>query len=339
VSGNAGIFFTVGITSGPGGGTPSGDGGAGGALSAIQLTSTAGITLPIFLGSGGGGSSAAGGSGGDSGSMTNVSVAVPGLGTVGFFPGPAGSGPDAGGDAGAISNINFNAPGCLVTVGSGVTAGSSMTLGGKGGNISGVTGTARELTIEASGGGNITAPIGGTGGQGGSVSNVNVTVIDFARYIAAGNGGGSIFGATGGAGGSISNVVVKGTIGDFSASFGFPSQGGLIAGQGGAGLAVGQNGSITNVTADRIATVIAGRPAANAITAANAVFSIAGLVTNVLGADLDRDSIFDFTEGAPSNPGYQITPGENDTALDGLVLVRATGLTSLPTTPLLLITV
>jgi hypothetical protein len=89
------------------------------------------------------------------------------------------------------------------------------------------------------------------------------------------------------------------------------------------------------VTADRIATIIAGRPAPNAITAANAVFSITGLKAGVLGADVDRDSVFDFTNAGAA--GFNL--GDGDTALDGLVLVRAAGLTTLPAPPLKLITV
>jgi hypothetical protein len=161
---------------------------------------------------------------------------------------------------------------------------------------------------------------------------VNITAVGkFVRWILAGNGG-----ALGGNGGSISNVHVAGDIGDFSSSFnqvkpGFDTgMGGLIAGQAGTG-GTAINGSISFVTATRIAAILAGRPAANNITSANAVRSLTLINAQIIGADVNHNEIFDFTDAGPS--GFNL--GDGDTAIDGFVLVKhASNLAALPVAPL-----
>jgi len=122
--------------------------------------------------------------------------------------------------------------------------------------------------------------------------------------------------------------------------------GGLIAGQGGAVnnvIDASKNGSIRNISAQKIATIIAGRPAANAITVDNAVFALSGITSIstsplVVGADVNGNGQFDFTNVGAS--GFQ-PPGtpDGDIAIDGLVIVRTAGYGGLPVTPLNLIEV
>jgi hypothetical protein len=51
----------------------------------------------------------------------------------------------------------------------------------------------------------------------------------------------------------------------------------------------------------------------------------------VIGADVDHDEVFDFTDAGPA--GFNL--GDGDTAIDGLVLVKhASDLAGLPVSPL-----
>jgi hypothetical protein len=118
--------------------------------------------------------------------------------------------------------------------------------------------------------------------------------------------------------------------------------GGLVAGKAGTGAGGAVNGSIANVSATRIATILAGRPDADAIDYANAVTSITNVHANVIGADVKHNGVFDFIEGG-ATAGYQPDDAHNatdgDTAIDGFVLVKAAGTPVFNVTPLKLITV
>ena len=96
-------------------------------------------------------------------------------------------------------------------------------------------------------------------------------------------------------------------------------QGALVAGKGGTGLTAGKAGSISGVTADRIATIIAGKTAANALTSANAVTAISGIITSAIGADFDHDGVFDFTNtvGTVAFELGDAFAGTSDTVIDG----------------------
>jgi hypothetical protein len=200
--------------------------------------------------------------------------------------------------------------------------------------ISKISGSVGIGTVEAGYGGNASA---GTGGAGGSINKVTLAAGKFVQSVQAGNGGtGSGSANTEGQGGSISNVTVVGDIGNFTADFntvdpGDTSEmGGLVAGQGGgvgtAGF-VNNNGSITNVTATRIASIVAGYTNGSkasggnnyALTVQNDVITISGLHTKVLGADLNFDGVADDADSSP----WAI--GDANALVDGIVMVQMGG--------------
>jgi hypothetical protein len=278
-------------------------------------------------------------------------------GTVSVAAGNGGNGAGAGskgGSTGGISKVILDGAATSFGIGrltpiAGITTaingGSGDLAGGTGGLITGISGTVGRLFITAADGGAATTSTG-NGGAGGSVTAVNIgAVSDFVRIIAAGDGGAGGANASGGAGGSISAVNVAGDIGDFSASFDVVSitsgQGGLVAGKGGTGLTLGKAGSITGITADRIATIIAGKTATNALSSINAVSSITLVNAAVIGADLDHDGMFDFVDSIGTT-AFDLSPtigGTSDAPTDGLVLVSATGAISLSVQPLKLVKV
>ena len=96
--------------------------------------------------------------------------------------------------------------------------------------------------------------------------------------------------------------------------------GGLFAGMGGDGATDGLAGSITSVSAKRIAAILAVNDDTEPdnLSAANGVTQISGIKTGAIGADLDKDGIADNSVGTV----YQL----GDTAVDGLVIVKASGL-------------
>ena len=326
-----------------GGSTPhhgSGNGGKGGALSNVKINNFGHSDFISVLGAAGSDAGDAGGkgNGGSGGSLSNVTIndfSSDGAAnvTVKSFFGGAGRAGGNGGGGGSISNVALFGPRTNFRVNASA-GGNGTALGGNGGAVSNVHGAVGSLRIEAGDGGS-TGP-NGKGGNGGPVTGVNITAVSkFVRWILAGNGGNG--GALGGNGGSISNVQVAGDIGDFSSAFGVPANpafdngmGGLIAGQAGAGGAA-TNGSISQVTATRIAAIFAGRPAANNITAANAVQSLTLINAQVIGADVNHNEVFDFTNAGAA--GFNL--GDGDTAIDGFVLVKhATDLAGLPAGPL-----
>ncbi|HEX8296025.1 MAG TPA: hypothetical protein VF593_06975, partial [Chthoniobacteraceae bacterium] len=109
------------------------------------------------------------------------------------------------------------------------------------------------------------------------------------------------------------------------------AMGGLIAGLGGSGAVTGANGSITDVSAGRIAAIFAaGATLAGPLDGTNAVFALANIQAGkALGADLDADGIFDFT----NNGGTADFELGIDDPVDGLVLVRSAGFTGATVNP------
>lgn len=111
--------------------------------------------------------------------------------------------------------------------------------------------------------------------------------------------------------------------------------GGLIVGLGGAVggvLDLNRNGSITSVTASRIAAILAGAESGHMISAFNAVKSITGLKANFIGADVDGDRQFDWTENTATT-GFQLNSATgvtdtDDVPTDGLIIVKTGGYTS-----------
>jgi hypothetical protein len=122
------------------------------------------------------------------------------------------------------------------------------------------------LTIEAGDGGD--AANVKTGAKGGNVSSVAVSDLDTGtifRSVAAGDGGDGR--NTGGLGGSIDRISAENLdIGVRGGEvFGYTKMGGLFAGIGGTATVVGGRaglaGNVTNVNADSIAAIVAGRDA------------------------------------------------------------------------------
>ena len=119
------------------------------------------------------------------------------------------------------------------------------------------------LTIAAGDGGSSSEAAAGA--KGGNVTGVAVAGIDaktIFRSVAAGNGGDGA--NVGGKGGSISNLQVEDhDIGlREGATYGYETMGGIFAGAGGNGTKAGLAGNVTNVTAQAIAAIVAGREAA-----------------------------------------------------------------------------
>jgi hypothetical protein len=239
-----------------------------------------------------------------------------------------------GGIAGAISHVTFNAPLATVLIG---RIGMS-DAGGNGGAITDIRGVAGSLSICALGGG---SDIGSSnaGGNGGSVENVSVTVLEGLQLLAAGNGGN---GATPGLGGSIRNIFVNGDIGNFSGAFGTTgyasgAMGGIAAGVSGSGGSVLLNGSVQDVHATRIATIIAGQVTGSTVTASNAPSLISGVTATVIGADLNGNGVWDYVNN-PASPTAGFAFGNGEQVIDGFVL-GVDGRVRLGVTPLHLITV
>jgi hypothetical protein len=104
-----------------------------------------------------------------------------------------------------------------------------------------------------------------TGASGGDVKSVEIGLLDFGtivRSVAAGDGGNGT--AKGGRGGSVQQVFTSGAdIGDrFGGNFGYATMGGIFAGLGGTGSTPGINGSVTDIRAESIAAIVAGRSGA-----------------------------------------------------------------------------
>lgn len=318
----------------------SGSGGKGGAFSNVTINNYGHSDFIQVLGGSGGDAGDAGGKGdgGTAGPISNVTIndfSSDGAAVVlvASQPGGAGLAGGNGGGGGAISNVSLFGPRTDFHVRA-AAGGSGTAQGGNGGGISNVHGNVGSLRIDAGDGGG-TGP-NGKGGDGGPVTGVSINAVGkLVRWIIAGNGGNG--GVLGGNGGSIAKVQVAGDIGDFASPFGLPGSlnsnsgmGGLITGQAGTGGAA-LNGSISQVNVTRITAVYAGRPAANNITAANAVRSLTMINAQVIGADVNHNELFDFTDAGPA--GFNL--GDGDTAIDGFVLVKhATNLTGLPFVPL-----
>jgi hypothetical protein len=255
--------------------------------------------------------------------------------------GGAGTGAlSSGGASGSIKEFELVAPNAELIFNQNTTGGSGgsapTSKGGKGGDVTHLHGTAGKLSVFAPRGGNAT----GVGGNGGSIKNLDITdVATFVRLIKAGDGGN---GNTAGSGGSLTDIKVAGDIGDFTSDFQISAtsgMGGLIAGRAGISngiVAAAKNGSIATVQAERIAAILAGAPASNALTADNAVIKITGITgATQIGADVNTNTTFDFTDSGVN--GFNL--GEGDTALDGLVIVKTGQFVNPPVTPLKLVEV
>lgn len=228
--------------------------------------------------------------GGAGGNIVNLSFGNGGVNADPLTPTPAGSiliqagagsqGLNVAGRGGSLTNINGGASSGVnqsVTllagdgggdVRTGAAAPFNYTGSGKaaaGGSITNVTlvngGAAGGLvTFEAGDGGHSGAAA--TGAAGGSISGVGISNLSTAavlRSFGAGDGGDAV--RTGGSGGSVLNVEVLGhDIGERTGKvYGYTQMGGIFAGTGGLGAVTGKAGSVIGVSADSIASIVAGK--------------------------------------------------------------------------------
>jgi hypothetical protein len=355
--GTTGDYFVVGAGGGNGSGL--GTGGNGGSLKGIEAYLNAPLGR-LRIGNQNGGGDAGfdalkaglGGSAGGvkvfAGTGVVLSDAVEVFGGSGgnsFAPGAV------GGAGGSVSGVTAEITGSMLRVNTGAGLGylgggdggtGVKSLGGKGGLVKSIVGKVGNAQILGQGGG----AAEGTGGDGGSISGVKFeTVTSFIQLVAAGPGGDG--GSVGGKGGSIGGLTLptNADLGNFAVAFGIdplnPAMGGLVAGVSGsvAGLIdPARNGSVSGVTAGRIAAILAGDAylptPGDGIQVEHVVNKISKIVATAIGADVNGDTTFDWTDGGGS---ALFALGDGDTPIDGLVIAR-TG-TAFPVAPLKLIEV
>ena len=203
------------------------------------------------------------------------------LGKVTVAAGAGSSGPSTAGAGGSIKTLTgFVGDTGVTRITAGNGAGSTDLLkAGSGGSITdlvlngGGNHSGTELQIQAGDAGNSTSAK--TGANGGSIKGVSVEALGATalfRYVVAGDGGNAS--VNGGAGGTIDSVHANSDIGVRSgAQFGYgdTAMGGLFAGRGGSGSSkTGVSGSVTNISADAIAAIVAGKlKVGDIITGAN----------------------------------------------------------------------
>jgi hypothetical protein len=299
-------------------------------------------TNAIEVSAGNGGGAVAGITGGAGGTISNLKLTDNHSFVTYRLESGAGGLSGTGGAGGGVDGVVLAAPFATVQI-RGLEGGSGLIGGGAGGNVHNVTGRVGVLTVEGGLGGT-GGPIGG--GAGGDIDLITITAGIMVQRIQAGPGGLSTL-LGGGEGGSISNVKIVGDIGNFTRPFGLgdSAMGGLFAGAGGesAGVA-GPAGSVTNVTATRIAAILAAGFSTNGgnLTNLNAVSALTNVHASVFGADVNGNGNFDFVDSPvvpnPNNGIFLL--GDGDLALDGLILVLSAGLPApLVPAPLKIITV
>lgn len=298
--------LTVDMTAGAGGTDGTGTkAGAGGSIASANLRALA--TISVIAGDGT--------NGGAGGSLKGIGFTNPGgLPTSGSVTLQAGNVTGTGLLASAGGSIT-GATGFVGTSGTTLikagTGGATATKTGAGGSVTGVKiygggGAGAVLNIEA--GDAVDATMAKAGGVGGSVKNTTIGLLVFDplnpspyaldtatvfHHVAAGRGGNtSLANGKGGLGGSIDALFVNHDIGVRSgAAFGFDAteMGGIFAGSGGINTTVahspdtldkldGAAGNVTRVSADAIASIVAGRPT---FVGANAQITKQNLVTKV----------------------------------------------------------
>jgi hypothetical protein len=218
------------------------NGGAGGDIANVNFSSSAASLLPAPFGDivvSAGDGSALGSSAGPGGSIKSVIgyVSSGGANTTTF-------------SAGVGGGVTLAVPGATASAAGGSIQGLDILGGGGPGSV-----------VTISGGDAGDATTAASGGKGGDVKAVSIVGVDPAtiiRSIAAGDGGDA---GRGGTGGSVSQIYALGVdIGDRSGvNYGYATMGGIFAGQGGAGG--GTNGSVSDIRAEGIAAIVAGRGA------------------------------------------------------------------------------
>lgn len=253
-------------------------GGNGGSITSMNVQ--AGLNINILAGNGSTGTQA----GGNGGNIQTLAFSgfIPGTAPIGDITLRAGDGADGvnkGGHGGSLTNIVGYSSLDLAAniVFEAGTGGNADRNAGNGGSINGFTilGGKAEFSILAGHAGDSTS--NGKGGNGGSVNQVAVAPLLVLRDIAAGDGGNSAL-SKGGNGGSVTGITANGNIGVMSGeAFGFGQAGGIFAGLGGTGgKGNGVAGNVTDIVANSIASIVAGRDA-----------SAIGLVSKVDGIFLN----------------------------------------------------
>ena len=269
------VAFLAGQAGVPLAGTTPGTGAAGGGISNAVASAAKNITFTAGSGSvsGAGGTiSRAGfyGAGDFSSSFAGNLVIAAGLGGDPLAVTARGG---AGGSINSAVGTSSSTDGATVLFeagrGGGVGSASGST-GGLGGSVNGVSITAGSAPFS------VLAGHGGDGqkfgGKGGSVQNIASTPAMVVRALAAGDGG-DVLAATakGAAGGTVNKIDVAGDLGLRSgANFGFATDGtamgGVFAGRGGINESspldaklTGVSGNVTNLTAQAISAIVAGR--------------------------------------------------------------------------------
>lgn len=269
------VAFLAGQAGVPLAATTPGTGAAGGGISNAVASAAKNISFTAGNGSvsGAGGTiSRAGfyGAGDFSSSFAGNLVIAAGLGGDPLVVTARGG---AGGSINSAVGTSSSTDGATVLFeagrGGGVGSASGST-GGLGGSVNGVSITAGSAPFS------VLAGHGGDGqkfgGKGGSVQNIASTPAMVVRAVAAGDGGDVLAGtAKGAAGGTVNKVDVAGDLGLRSgANFGFATDGskmgGVFAGRGGINESspldvklTGANGNVTNLTAQAISAIVAGR--------------------------------------------------------------------------------
>lgn len=283
---------------------------------------------------------------------TVVAAAGPApLGAISVIAGNGSGAGKAAGNGGAIVNLSgFVGLSGMTEIIAG-TGGAVATKAAAGGNVSGVSlfgggGAGVEVRIQAGNASN--AASAKTGGTGGSVVDVGLGVNPFnvldptdpdnafaldpgtlIRHIAAGNGGDTgLASGRGGKGGDVKMVNAHEDIGVRSGEgFGFDTMGGIFAGAGGINTTVphtattrdvkdGAAGSVLQVTADAIASIVAGRPqTGDILTLRNLATKVDDIILNGLNNPARVDATGAYTNFDTANLiGGVVNPTEAGSA-------------------------
>ncbi len=286
--------------------------GAGGSVTGANIQALTNVELI-------GGNGFAGGAGGSvtssgfSGVLNEGAGFNPPSGNITVQAGIGGStGTGNGGAGGSITGMtgfisSGDEGGAVVTQFVAGAGGGGEAHGGAGGSVSGIRffgGGGPNVTFFINGGDAGNAATGKTGATGGSVTDIGGgtfvsgtadpnfsinTATDF-HHISAGDGGDAV--KTGGVGGSVNDVFVNAAIGlRYGALFGFDidgidgatvtGAGGISAGAGGTGATQGQAGNVTNISADAIASIVAGHlHVGSPLLETNLAKNVSGIILN-----------------------------------------------------------
>ena len=261
-------------------------GGNGGDVRDVTYGSTAALLVPTPAGTilvqagNGSGEGVVAGRGGSINGINGSVGSAPNLPTT-LLAGHGGGGPDVrkSGDGGSVSNVSLSrggGPGVVVLVQAGDAGDSPRAqLGGKGGGV-------RTLGI----------------------SNIEEATI--VRSIGAGDGGDAF--RVGGIGGAIVDVRVEDhDLGVRTGEvFGYGKMGGVFVGAGGAAIRAGLAGSVNGVSADSIASIVAGR---------GKVPTLAETVTNVYVNGGETETLLQRNGALVFNSAFRLQFGADQTPM------------------------